>query len=83
MRAHSFSMDEEGESLVPVSNGYIYRCRVGEWRMEDNEKRQDGSDKTLSISILKLNKVHFIIFFNLKFVDKYNVVCNGYIWLFI
>ena len=36
---------------------FIYIERVGE--MEENAKqKQDGDDKTLSISILKLNKLH-------------------------
>ena len=40
------------------------RERVGE--MEKNAKGQDGDDKMPSILILKLNKLYFIIFFNVK-----------------
>ena len=38
-------MEQEVESLVPVSNGYhsqVYEQRVGE--MEENAKSQDGGD---------------------------------------
>ena len=59
-------MEQEVESLFPVSDGqlyYVYGIRVGE--MEENAKSQDGGDNMQSISILKLNKLRFIIFFNL------------------
>ena len=32
--------------------------------MEENAKSQDGGDKTLSISILKLNKQHVLLYFS-------------------
>ena len=44
------------EFLVPVSNGYLYRHRVDE--MGENAKRQYGSDRKLSISLLKSVKLH-------------------------
>ena len=54
-----FSMEHRVESLIPVSNGYLYQVygeRVGE--MEENTKSQDGSDdKILSISLLKSIKL--------------------------
>ena len=31
--------------------------------MEENAKVQDGGDKTLSILILKLNKLHVLLYF--------------------
>ena len=41
--------------------------------MQENE---DGGEKTLSISILMLNKLHvFITYFNLKVVGKYILLC--------
>ena len=50
-RFYRTGMEQDVKYLVPVSNGYFYRHRVGE--MEENAKRQDGGDRTLSISILK------------------------------
>ena len=44
-------MEQEVEPLVPVSNCYLYRQRVGE--MEERAKSQDVGDKMLLISILK------------------------------
>ena len=55
-------MKEEVESLVPVSNDYLYGQRVG--KIEENAKCQDGGDKTLPISILKLNKLHVLLYFS-------------------
>ena len=54
-------MEQEVESLVPVSNGYIYRYRVGE--MGENAERQNGSDRMPSI--LLLFEIHYYIFFQL------------------
>ena len=48
-------MEEEVEFIVPVLNGYLYQHRVGE--MGENAKREDGSHKMLSISILKSIKL--------------------------
>ena len=36
-----------------------FMSKVGE--MEENAKTQDDGDKTLSISILKLNKLHVLL----------------------
>ena len=36
-------MEQEVESLAPVSNGYHYRQSVGE--MEENTKSQHGGEK--------------------------------------
>ena len=53
----SFNMEEKVESLPSTSNDYLYYGqRVGE--MEENAKSQNGSYKTLSISILDLNERH-------------------------
>ena len=46
-----FSLKQEIEFLVPVSNGYLYQHRVGEMLMY--AKRQDDDDKTPSISLLE------------------------------
>ena len=43
-------MELEVQSLDPVSNGYLYRHRVGE--MRENAKRQDGGDRRVLISLL-------------------------------
>ena len=40
-------MEQEVESLVSVSNGYLYRYPVGE--MKENAKRQDGDHRMLSM----------------------------------
>ena len=53
-------MEQEIESLLPESNGYLYRQRVGE--MEGNAKSQNGSDETLSISIFKFNKLRVLLY---------------------
>ena len=45
------SIEQEVEFLVSASNGYLHWYRVGE--RGENAIRQDGNDKTLSISILK------------------------------
>ena len=55
---NSFSMEQEVGKLVPVSNGYLYRRRVGE--VGENAKIQDGNPRILSISLLKLTKVHVL-----------------------
>ena len=55
-------MEQEVESLIPVSNGYLNRQRFG--GMEENVKSQEGSDKSLSILILKLNKLHVLLYFS-------------------
>ena len=47
-------MEQEVESLVPVSNGYINGRRGGE--MEENAKRHNSDNRILSITLLKLNK---------------------------
>ena len=52
-------MEQEVPSLVPASTGYLHRQRVCE--KEENVKSQDGGDKTLSISILKLNRLHVLL----------------------
>ena len=58
--------------MVPVSNGYLYRCRVGE--IGENAKRQNGTNECLLISLLKLNKRHVLLYlFNLVVV-----VCKEY-----
>ena len=50
-------MEQEVESLIPVSNGYLYQVnRVRFCEMEENAKSQDGSKEMLSISILRLLK---------------------------
>ena len=49
---------QEVESLVPVSNGYIYWHNVDEMERMPKYKIEHGGDKTLSISILKWTKVH-------------------------
>ena len=49
-------MKQEVEFIVPVSNGYIYRHRVGE--KGENVKREVSGDKTPSISPLKSIKLH-------------------------
>ena len=57
-------MEQEVESLVPVSKGYLYSVygqRVGE--MEKNAKSQNGGYKILSISFLKLNKLIVLFYF--------------------
>ena len=54
MEKPAFSVEEKVESLVPPSNGYlykVYRERVGE--MEENAKGQDGGNKML-ISIFQV-----------------------------
>ena len=40
----------------------FYGKRVSE--MEENAKIQDGGDKTRSILILKLNKLHVLLYFS-------------------
>ena len=55
-------MEQEVESPVPVSNGYLYKEMVGE--IEENAKSQDGGDEMLSILILKLNKLHVVLYFS-------------------
>ena len=60
-------MEEEVESLVPPSsNIYLYKVyeRVG--GMKQIAKSQDGGDKMSLISILKLNKLHALILFQLR-----------------
>ena len=47
--------------------------------MEENAKSQDRSDKTLLMSILKLNILCFITSFNLRAVGKHIVLCKEYI----
>ena len=42
-----FSMEQEVESLVPVSNGYLYWHRFD--GLGENAKRQDGGVKMLVI----------------------------------
>ena len=69
-------MKQQVEPLVSVPNGYLYRCRVSE--MGENAKRQDGSNKTLSILILKSIKQRLIIFFNTIVVGKYDDACEEY-----
>ena len=54
-RSH-FSMEQKVEFLIPASNGYLYGLKVSE--MEENAKRQDGGDKTLSVLILKYMLYH-------------------------
>ena len=39
---------------------------------QTNKQKQYGGDKTSSISTLKLNKLHFITYFNLK-VAMYSI----------
>ena len=51
--------------------------RVGE--TEENAKSLDDGDKTLSISIFMLNKLHVLLYFS---TYKYIVVCREYILLF-
>ena len=53
-------MEQEVESLVPQSTGYFYRYKFGE--PGKNANRQDGGDKTLSISILKSIKLFYYIY---------------------
>ena len=53
-------MEQEVEFLGPVSN--VYEQRVGE--MEENAKSQDGGDQSLSILVLKLNKLHVLLHFS-------------------
>ena len=67
---NSFSMEHEVESLVPVSNSYLYQHRVGE--MRENAKGQDGDHKMLSISHLKTVKLLFFLSF-LKINNKSDV----------
>ena len=58
----SFSMEEDVESLVLPSNGYLYYVygeRVGE--VEENAKSQDGIDTTPAISLLKLIKLNVLL----------------------
>ena len=57
-----FSMEQKVESLVPASS-ITFMGRVDE--MEGNAKCPNGSDKTLLISILKLNKLQFYYIFQL------------------
>ena len=62
-------MEQEVEPLVPASNDclyYVYGQRVGE--MEENAKRKAKMTaiKHLSISILKLNKLHVLLHFSLE-----------------
>ena len=54
-----FSLEQEVEFLIPVSNGCLYRHSVGE-----NAQRQDGGDKAQSVSILKLIKLHDLLCFS-------------------
>ena len=60
---NTFTIEGEVEPLVPVSDYYLYVERVGE--MEENAKiNQDDGNKMLSISILKLNKLHVLLHFS-------------------
>ena len=47
MWIHCFSMEQEVEFLVPVSNGYLYQVRVGE--MGEKAKGQDGDYRMMSV----------------------------------
>ena len=49
-------MEPEVEYLVPVLNGYLYWHRSGE--MEENATIQDGSNRKLSISLIKYIQLH-------------------------
>ena len=63
---NSFNKEQEVESFIPVSSGYLYYIhgqRGGE--MEENATSQDGGDKMLSISISKLNKLYVDYIFQL------------------
>ena len=61
----SFSMEEEVKYLVPPSNGYPYYIHgkiVGEWkRMQQQQKQKQHGGNNMSISILKLSKLHIIL----------------------
>ena len=75
-------MEQEVESLVPLLNSYLYRCRVGE--IGENANKQDGNQRMLSISPIKSIKLHVLLhfFFNSKVAGKYIAVCKEYIFLF-
>ena len=75
-------MRREVESLVPVSNGYLYKHRVGE--MGENAKRQKSGDRMLLISFLKFIKLFLcVVFFfvNSKVGCQYEEVHEEYILL--
>ena len=62
MGEYCFSMEQEIKFMVPLSNGYIYRHRVGE--LGENAKRLNGINKMLSISLLGLFiKLHSLLYF--------------------
>ena len=54
-------MEQEVESLIPVSNGYLYQHRVGEIR--ENTKRQDGDHRMSVISLLQSIKLQVLLYF--------------------
>ena len=55
-------MEQEVEFLVPESNVSLYQHIVGS--MGENANRQDGGNRTLSISILKSIKLHVSLYFS-------------------
>ena len=72
-------MEQEVESLVPVSNDYLYRHSIAE--MGENAKWQDGGDRTLANSIFKSIELHtcYVISFNSKVAGKYEALYKEYI----
>ena len=57
----TFSLEQEVESIVPVSNDYLYYV-YGE-KVYKNAKSQDGGDKmVVFFSISGLNKLHVLLY---------------------
>ena len=75
-------MKQKVEFLVPVSIDYLYWERVGE--MGENESRQDGGVRKLSISILKSIKLHVLLYFSTQKlqVNRGLYLCKEYIFHF-
>ena len=75
-------MEQEIEFLTPVQTDYLYWHRIGE--MGENAKRQNGGDRTQSISLLKSIMLHVLLdlyFFNSKVACKYEDAYEEYILL--
>ena len=73
-------MYQKVESLIPVSNGYLYSVhaeRVGE--QEENAKSPHGRDNVPSISLLMSMKLNVLIY---SVVGKYIMLHKEYILMF-
>ena len=69
-------MEQELDSLVPVSNGYLYRHKVGE--VGENAKGQNGGNSTVDFNF-KVNQITgFNIFVKAKIVSQYENAYEEY-----